>query len=86
MNRWLGIELDGEVHRNELAEQYDYERKLFLNAAGIKLIRFENFLVFDELEYVLHRIESNFGWKKSVRSTTPSAEAADTPPIEEESL
>jgi very-short-patch-repair endonuclease len=47
----LAVELDGEVHRNEQAEAYDYKRKLFLNEAGIKVIRFENFLVFEDLEY-----------------------------------
>ena len=58
----LAIELDGEVHRNEIAELRDYERKLFLNYYGIKVIRFENFLVFDEMEYVLTGIRSFFGW------------------------
>jgi very-short-patch-repair endonuclease len=61
VEEWLGVELDGEVHRTERAIDHDYERKLFLNKAGIKVLRFENFLVFQELDYVLHRIESNFG-------------------------
>jgi very-short-patch-repair endonuclease len=56
----LAVELDGEVHRD--AGLDDYERKLFLNHYGIKVIRFENFLVFEETEYVLHRISSFFGW------------------------
>jgi very-short-patch-repair endonuclease len=60
----LAVELDGQVHRNDQAELYDYERKLFLNYYGIKVIRFENFLIFDELEYVLVRIKSFFGWWK----------------------
>lgn len=77
----LGIELDGQVHFNERAAEYDYERKLFLNLFGIKILRFENFLVFQEREYVLNRIEGSFGWWKTSKiSTTPSAEAADTPP------
>ena len=58
----LAIELDGQVHRNEPAELYDYERKLFLIYYGIKVIRFENFLIFEELECVLLRIKSWFGW------------------------
>lgn len=58
----LGIELDGAVHFNELAIQCDHERKLFLQHFGIKIIRFENFLVFQEMDYVIHRITSNFGW------------------------
>ena len=74
----LGIELDGEVHYNEIAEQYDHERKLFLQHFGIKILRFENYQVFDDLDFVLHTIRLNFGW---VERTTPSAEAASTPPL-----
>jgi very-short-patch-repair endonuclease len=62
----LGIELDGAVHFNERAAQYDYERKLFLEYFGIKVLRFENKLVFDEPEFVLDRIQSFFGWRKSL--------------------
>ncbi|HEX6279783.1 MAG TPA: DUF559 domain-containing protein [Pyrinomonadaceae bacterium] len=58
----LAVELDGQVHRSERAELYDYERKLFLNYYGILVLRFENFLVFDELEYVLGNIRYWFGW------------------------
>jgi len=58
----LAVELDGQVHRNDQAELRDHERTLFLKYYGIKVIRFENFLVFDELEYVLHRIKYFFGW------------------------
>ena len=76
----LAVELDGEVHRTEQAAEYDHQRKLYLNGLGIKVIRFENFLVFDELEYVLYRIESFFGWKNIQNAPTPPAEAASTPP------
>jgi very-short-patch-repair endonuclease len=58
----LAVELDGQVHRSERAELYDHERKLFLNYYGILVLRFENFLVFDELEYVLGNIRYWFGW------------------------
>ena len=58
----LGIELDGEVHFNDWAREYDYERKLFLEHYGIKVIRFENYLVFQEIDFVLDRISGNFGW------------------------
>jgi hypothetical protein len=44
----------------------------------IKVIRFENKLVFEEEERVIHRIRSCYGWQER---TTPSAEAADTPPL-----
>ena len=60
----LGIELDGEVHFGDAARDYDYERKLFLEYYGIKVLRFENELVFKDLEWVLGVIKSNFGWDK----------------------
>jgi len=60
----LGIELDGEVHLNEKAAQYDYERKLFMQYFGIKILRFENKYVFDATEWVLDTIRSSFGWRK----------------------
>ena len=53
-----------------------------MNNAGIKVIRFENFLIFDDIDHVLDIIKSFFDWKEK-QSTTPSAEAAATPPIQE---
>ena len=73
----LAIELDGEVHFGDAAREYDYERRLFLEHYGIKVLRFENKRVFEDLEWVLDVIKSNFGWKKT---TTPSLRA--TPPLE----
>jgi len=57
----LGIELDGEVHFNERAAQYDYERSLFLKYFGVRILRFENKWVFEEPEWVLDRIRGRFG-------------------------
>jgi very-short-patch-repair endonuclease len=77
----LGIELDGQVHFNEIAMEYDHERKIFLRHFGIKILRFENKLVFEEAELVVHTIKSCFGWwRNNNERTTPSAEAAATPP------
>jgi very-short-patch-repair endonuclease len=73
----LAIELDGEVHFNEIAREYDYERKLFLEYYGIKVLRFENKLVFEDLEWMLAVIKNNFGWNK----TTPHPSDA-APPLE----
>ncbi len=58
----LAIELDGEVHFGDAARVYDYERRLFLEHYGIRVLRFENKLVFEELAWVLDVIKSNFGW------------------------
>lgn len=67
----VAVELDGEVHRNEAAEEYDYRRKRYLNEIGIKVIRFENFLVFDDIDLVLIRIESFFDWWEANRDLPP---------------
>ena len=58
----LAVELDGEVHRNEQAEAYDHKRKVFLNEAGIKVLRFENYLVIEDIDYVCNCIQRSFGW------------------------
>jgi len=59
----LGIELDGEVHFNERAAQYDYERDLFLLYFGVRVLRFENKLVFEEPDWVLSSIRDAFSWR-----------------------
>ncbi len=60
----LGVELDGEVHQNHIAEHFDGIRSQYLATQGIKLVRIENYLVFEEPEYVLAHIKSRFGWWK----------------------
>jgi len=42
----LAVELDGEVHFTKEAEAYDKERTEFLNSLGVRVLRFENFEVF----------------------------------------
>jgi len=59
----LGIELDGEVHFNERAEQYDHERSLFLMYFGVRVLRFENKCVFEDPDWVLSTIRGAFGRK-----------------------
>lgn len=61
----LAVELDGQPHFGENAAAYDKERKLFLEFYGIKVLRFENKLVFEEREFVVHRIRSFFGWSET---------------------
>lgn len=54
------IELDGEVHNNTNAQEYDYQRTLYLESLGYKVVRFENKLVFENLASVLHEITDHF--------------------------
>ncbi|NDV95183.1 DUF559 domain-containing protein [Dysgonomonas sp. 521] len=52
----LGIELDGEVHNSEEQLQYDIRRTERLNRLGIKIIRFENFEIFNYPQRTLDEI------------------------------
>jgi|SRR5690606_5325770 len=56
----LIIELDGQVHFNEAAQEYDQKRQKELEDLGFKVIRFENKMVFDFLPSVLQEIKDNF--------------------------
>ena len=54
------VELDGEVHNNPVAEEYDEQRDLYLKNLGYQVLRFENKLVFDDLDLVLTEIKDRF--------------------------
>ncbi|MGS2765117.1 endonuclease domain-containing protein [Sinomicrobium sp. M5D2P9] len=53
----LIIELDGKVHNNPQAEEYDFIRTEELNKKGYTVLRFENKMVFENLEFVLWEIK-----------------------------
>ena len=89
----LAIELDGEIHYNPTQAEYDRERDLFLNAKGIKVIRFENKIVFQNPHGLLQAIKNNFGWKNATtlkscaaqvtQEAPPRPPLAATPPCQE---
>lgn len=56
----LVVELDGQVHFNEKARDYDRKRTEDLNKLSIKVVRFENRMVFENLNFVLEEIKANF--------------------------
>ncbi|RXG20094.1 putative protein DUF559 [Leeuwenhoekiella polynyae] len=56
----LIIELDGQYHLNPDVAEYDAYRTEKLEELGLKVIRFENKMVFDFLPSVLKEIEDNF--------------------------
>ncbi|HVQ56651.1 MAG TPA: endonuclease domain-containing protein [Pyrinomonadaceae bacterium] len=60
----LAIELDGEGHYTGTATLRDRSRRQFIEAQGIRVIRFENKRVFEDTEWVLDVIRSNFGWSE----------------------
>jgi very-short-patch-repair endonuclease len=56
----LVVELDGEVHMNPTAQEYDKKRTKYLEKNGLTVLRFENKMVFENLSSVLLEIEENF--------------------------
>lgn len=65
-NERLGIELDGSPHLLPENIEYDTKRTEAINNFNIKIIRFENFLIMEDIDKVLEIIKSNF-------STTPNS-------------
>ena len=57
----LAVELDGAGHFTTAGNLHDETRTDFLNTLDIRVIRFENKLIWSALDSVLHTIESNFG-------------------------
>ena len=56
----LAVELDGAAHDHEAAQDRDAIRTRFLQNAGIRLVRFENREVIENLEGVLVVIAREF--------------------------
>jgi very-short-patch-repair endonuclease len=52
----LAIEIDGESHFQEGVAQYDEERQIFIESAGIKFLRFTNKDVYENLNGILETI------------------------------
>lgn len=54
----LVIEIDGEIHQDEEQLEYDIGREAELSYLGIKVIRFTNKEIFNNLPEVVAKIES----------------------------
>jgi very-short-patch-repair endonuclease len=76
----LAIELDGQAHNSAMAAEYDHERTLFLQATGIRVIRFENKTVFDHPEWVLEQICTAVN-KSSGSAENPSVSLREPPSL-----
>jgi very-short-patch-repair endonuclease len=55
----LAVELDGESHFAANASDADTARTEYLNEKGIRVLRFENREIFEDLEFVLAEIQRN---------------------------
>jgi very-short-patch-repair endonuclease len=56
----LGIELDGDSHFSKNGILYDKERDEYLKREGIKILRFTNEEVLNNIEHVLNKIKNTF--------------------------
>src|SRR5688572_30101241 len=56
----IAIELDGQKHFTEEGMMYDAKRTKYLNELNIKVIRFENVRVFEDINKVLEEIRAVF--------------------------
>jgi len=54
----LAVEVDGDSHYNEASIEYDKAREKYLQKFGIRIIRFSNEEVKDNIDGVLERIMS----------------------------
>ena len=52
----LAIEIDGDSHFQDGAQEYDRERQAFIESVGIRFLRFTNDEVYRNLEGVLEKI------------------------------
>ena len=52
------VELDGARHFSTTVDEYETTRTAFLESLGLKVIRFENRDVFENIEGVLERIQN----------------------------
>lgn len=52
----LAIEIDGDIHADELIKEYDQNRSFELEKLGLKVIRFNNSEVLGNLNEVLQEI------------------------------
>ena len=59
----VAVELDGAAHDHERAVERDEVRTSYLQSVGIRVVRFENRDVIENLEGVLKAIEGEFGKK-----------------------
>jgi len=53
------VELDGAPHFGPNSDEYERQRTEYLEKAGLKVIRFENRDVRDNIEFVLETIKQN---------------------------
>ena len=54
----LGIELDGGVHKTSYTHEYDEMRTRFMAENGIRVMRFDNEVVYNNIEGIIEAIKN----------------------------
>ena len=54
----LCVEVDGKQHHTKTGKEYDTERDNYMESLNIKVIRFKNELVIEDIENVVNEIKS----------------------------
>ena len=67
----LAIELDGEVHNTYEAVLYDKLRTKFLNENGIRVLRYKNEVIYQNVEAIFEDIIRNKRDKECICSDLP---------------
>jgi very-short-patch-repair endonuclease len=62
----VAVELDGARHFTQEGIQYDAKRTAYLETLNVKVIRFENARVFEDIEKVLNEIKTTLDFKPLV--------------------
>ena len=55
----VAVELDGQVHFNSIRSEYDAERTKFLERFNIRVLRFENRRIFEDIDSILNLIKTH---------------------------
>ncbi|MEW5979660.1 MAG: endonuclease domain-containing protein [Acidobacteriota bacterium] len=63
----VAVELDGAGHFESVHSRYEACRTDYLNRLGIRVVRFENRMVFEALESVLETIRQSLQWQQENR-------------------
>jgi very-short-patch-repair endonuclease len=63
----LGIELDGDTHFDEGRREYDQRRQAFIESFGIKVIRFLNGEIYENLDGVVEAIAREIAKRRTLR-------------------
>ena len=58
------IELDGDAHYTPNIDAYEDKRTAYLESQGLKVIRFENREIAEDLDFVMEKIEEELREKK----------------------